>query len=72
MTAQTTALTDITILRLPEVLARTGLGKSTLYAMVAANEFPPPVQLAARRTGWRSDAVARWIESRPSARSAAG
>lgn len=35
-------------LRLPAVLQATGLGRSTVYRMVAEHTFPAPVKLAWR------------------------
>ena len=54
------------ILRLPEVLKTTGLGRSTVYRMVAEHTFPAPVKLAKRAVGWRQDAVREWTNGRPS------
>jgi prophage regulatory protein len=50
--------------RLPEVLARTGLKRSTLYVLIRKQEFPRPVPLSARAVGWLTSAVDRWIEER--------
>lgn len=47
--------------RLPEVLARTGKGKTQLYADIKAGRFPKPVQIGARAVAWDSDAVDQWI-----------
>ena len=52
------------ILRRPEVEARTGLSRSTLYAMMAEGAFPKPVQLGKRAVGWPERAIAEWLESR--------
>ncbi len=52
---------DITILRLPQVIARTGLSKSSIYAKVAAGEFPEPISLGARAVGWISDEVQAYL-----------
>jgi prophage regulatory protein len=51
------------ILRIPEVLARTGLSRTSLYAKIAAGEFPRQVALGPRASGWREADVDRWIES---------
>ena len=51
----------ITVLRLPVVLARTGLSRSSIYAKVAAGEFPEPISLGARAVGWLSDEVEAWL-----------
>ena len=40
------------IVRLPEVLSRTGLGRSSIYSRVAARLFTPPVPLGGRAVGW--------------------
>ena len=56
------------LLRLPQVLERTGLSRSSLYEKIAAREFPAPVKIGARAVAWVSSEVAAWIESRPSAR----
>ena len=53
-------------LRLPAVLKATGLGRSTVYRMVAEHTFPAPVKLAKRAVGWRHDDVQQWTMGRPS------
>lgn len=53
------------LLRLPDVIAMTGLPKSTLYRMVNSGAFPRMVRLSARSVAWRMSDVAQWIESRP-------
>ena len=55
------------LLRLPVVLQVTGLGRSTLYKMVAEDAFPAPVKLAKRAVAWRQDDVRRWTSARVSA-----
>jgi len=52
------------ILRRPEVEARTGLSRSTIYAWVQAGAFPRPVALGARLVGWRETDVKTWLEAR--------
>ena len=53
------------ILRLPEVMRLTGLGRSTIYRLLAAGQFPSPVQLSVRAVGWRRSAVDNWTAERP-------
>ena len=55
---------DITILRLPQVQARTGLSRSTIYAKVAAGRFPEMINLGGRAVGWLSDEVQDWLIAR--------
>jgi len=52
------------ILRLPEVKNRTGLGRSTIYNLVSDGTFPKPVNLGSRSIGWVEDEVDTWIENR--------
>lgn len=54
----------VSILRLPGVLKLTGLGRSTIYRLVARREFPAPVRLTKRSVGWPRQDVDRWCESR--------
>lgn len=51
-------------LRLPQVLAWTGLGRSTIYRMVAHASFPKPVRLSAGAVGWRRRDVEAWGQQR--------
>lgn len=54
------------ILRLPAVLERTGLSRSTLYRKVHARTFPAPVKIAPRCIGWRNSDLEEWL-NRPDA-----
>ena len=49
------------ILRLPDVLARTGLSRSTIYLRLAEGNFPPPVSLGVRSIGFVESEVDDWI-----------
>ncbi len=51
--------------RLPTVLAATGLGRSTVYRLIAAGSFPAPVRLGPRAVGWRWSDLDQWTRSRP-------
>ena len=52
------------LLRRPEVEARTGLSRSTLYDWMKRGDFPQPVKLGARLVAWRESDVNAWLESR--------
>lgn len=52
------------ILRCRQVLARTGLSRSSLYALIGRGEFPSAVRLSQRSVGWLEHDVAQWIEAR--------
>jgi prophage regulatory protein len=53
--------------RLPAVIQATGLGRSTIYRMVASGAFPAPFQVGLRAVAWRWADLDRWSESRRSA-----
>lgn len=61
---------EITILRRREVQARTGLPSSSLYALIAKDQFPRPVPLSSRRVGWVATEVDDWLRNRIAARGA--
>tara|TARA_B100001057_G_scaffold314369_1_gene314482 strand:- start:954 stop:1133 length:180 start_codon:yes stop_codon:yes gene_type:complete len=48
-------------LRLPVVIERTGLSRSTIYEMMDRNEFPRPVKIGARAIAWPSNRLDEWI-----------
>ena len=52
------------LLRLPSVMERCGLGRSSIYAGVKAGTFPAPVRLSARAVGFREDEIDRWVSER--------
>lgn len=62
--------TTPSILRLRQVVARTGVSRSTIYHMVAAGQFPSAVALGARAVGWHVADVDAWLASRPAVREA--
>ena len=53
-----------TILRLPSVLERTGLSRSTVYLMVSKGKFPAPVSLGERAVGWVESQVDNWLDEK--------
>lgn len=59
------------ILRLPEVIVKTGRSRSTLYADIEAGRFPKPIKLGARAIGFVADEVDAWIAERIAEREAA-
>lgn len=53
------------ILRLPEVIAVTGLSRMSIYRKEAAAEFPKRRRLGPNAVGWVEEEVTTWIQSRP-------
>lgn len=54
----------LNLLRLPEVIKKTGLSRSFIYDHVAKGSFPSPIKLGARVVAWRSEEIDGWIEQR--------
>jgi prophage regulatory protein len=52
------------ILRRPEVEARTGLSRSTLYFMISEGEFPRPVKIGRRAVGCPESRISIWLATR--------
>ena len=53
------------ILRLPAVIEKTGLGRSTIYARMTAGRFPRPLRIGARAVGWLEDDIDDYLDTRP-------
>ena len=51
------------ILRIENVLDRTGLSRSTLYRKIQEGTFPEQIAISLRCTGWRESAVNQWMRS---------
>lgn len=59
------------LLRLRDVLAQTGLSRSSLYRLMQAGRFPRPINIAGTRmVAWLASAVSaaisEWVEDQPS------
>jgi prophage regulatory protein len=50
--------------RLPAVIQATGLGRSTIYRLVANGAFPRPVHLGPRAIAWRWSDLEQWSATR--------
>ncbi|MBK7531509.1 AlpA family transcriptional regulator [Piscinibacter sp.] len=50
---------------MPTVMRMTGLGRSTIYRLIAEHKFPSPVRLGPRAVAWRSSDLDEWSEARP-------
>jgi prophage regulatory protein len=53
-----------TILRLPDVKARTGLSRSTIYLYMNEGTFPESVSLGVRAIGWLESEIDKWVTER--------
>ncbi len=52
------------ILRLKEVLIKTGMARSSLYSAIQKGQFPQSIRLGARAVGWLEHDVETWIQER--------
>lgn len=52
------------LLRLPEVMHRTGLTRSTLYRRIAEGAFPKAYSLGGKIVAWAESDVDQWIAAR--------
>jgi prophage regulatory protein len=56
--------TPALLLRIGSVVRVTGLGRSTIYRMMATADFPSPVRLTNRVVAWRRTDLEKWSDSR--------
>ena len=52
------------LIRRKEVQDKTGLGASSIYAMMAKGDFPKPLQLSERRVAWIESDIDSWVADR--------
>ena len=52
------------ILRIRDVSKYVGLSQPTIHRFVASGNFPPPIRLGLRSTGWKIEDLENWINSR--------
>lgn len=51
------------ILRIGQVSKVVGLPASSIYRLINTGEFPAPVKLSKRASGWRFSDVSAWVDS---------
>lgn len=49
------------ILRFPEVHARTGLSRTTIWREISLGRFPKQVKITAHAVGWRESEIVAWV-----------
>ena len=55
--------TNQSLIRLPEVLKRTGFGKAWIYRLISEGRFPAPVKIGVRAVAFIESEVDEWILS---------
>lgn len=59
------------ILRINQVIQKTGLSRSVIYEEIKNGRFPKQVKLAKRSSGWLESEINKWIKERIAERDAA-
>jgi|SRR5208282_236641 len=59
-----TCSAPIHILRLAQVIERTGLKKTTIYELQSEGQFPMRVKITAHAVGWTEHEVQAWLAGR--------
>lgn len=54
---------NIRLLRLPEVMNKTGYGKAWIYRLINEGLFPPPIKIGSRAIAFVESEVDEWIVS---------
>jgi len=67
-----TTTSSNTIIRLPQVIKKTGLSRSTIYALESCGEFPRKINLSSRTMGFLESEVDAWIVAKVEARNGMG
>lgn len=58
---------DRQIWRMPKVSETIGARPATIFEWVRKGKFPQPVKVSPRFSGWYSDEVLDWVNTRPRA-----
>lgn len=56
------------VMRMKDVVKKIGLCRATIYAMIGRGEFPRPIRIGERATGWRESELEAWLAKRTAAR----
>ncbi len=55
---------SLKVLNRKQVTEITTLSRSTIYMQIKAGEFPRPIRLGPRRSGWLESDIEEWIQGR--------
>ena len=61
----TAVQSPLRMLRLPEVVALTGLPRTTIYERMEADTFPNAVRLGPRTIAWRAQDIYQFLDDLP-------
>ncbi|WP_208858464.1 helix-turn-helix transcriptional regulator [Vreelandella nigrificans] len=49
------------LIRIKDVMERTGLARSTIYKYISLGQFPPSIKLGTRAVAWVESEIEAWI-----------
>jgi len=52
------------LIRIRDVMERTGLSRTVLYRKIQHNDFPQPVRITIRCVGWLESEINAWVNQR--------
>ncbi|CAI2791790.1 Predicted transcriptional regulator [Serratia grimesii] len=52
------------LIKMPEVMHRTGNGKAWIYKLIAQDRFPRPVKIGSRSIAFIESEIDEWIDQR--------
>lgn len=52
------------LLRLPDVIKKTGFKKSWIYQLISEGKFPRQIKLGDRSVAWLESEIDEWIDKR--------
>ena len=52
---------NMKLIRIKEVMDRTGLARSTIYKYISEEKFPQPTKLGPRTVAWVESEIENWI-----------
>ena len=52
------------LIRLPEVLRRTGFGRSHVYNLINRGEFPKQIQISSGAVAWLESEFETWMDKK--------
>ncbi|MDA1155576.1 MAG: AlpA family transcriptional regulator [Proteobacteria bacterium] len=55
---------DNRLIRLPDVMSKTGLGRASIYRYIDLGKFPAPVRVGERASAWVEQEIDAWISDR--------
>ncbi|MFL6615160.1 MAG: helix-turn-helix transcriptional regulator [Pantoea agglomerans] len=55
---------NIRLIRMPEVLFKTGFKKSWIYQLISINSFPKPIRMGPRAIAFVEAEIDQWVTER--------